>query len=382
MPLLDLPSELLLMIAEELGDTKSILAFALTCESLYPPLLNYLYSFDAKHGSSALLWAADKGQLSQLLKSIRMRADLNVRRPRARTVLFWAVESSRPWSTKLVERLLKKRANPNVVDIDGKTPLHLRIGHNPLKVKLLLEHGADPNYVDSWGKSPLHIAVSARNVSMIELLMKHGANPLAKGRRETSPLFDAARCYNENILSHLISKGVNLDATNSGGQTLLHVAVEARNQMAVQALLAKGAKVDSVDSKSRTALHLAANSRCEEIARALLNHGANPEARDIDGRTPLHFTASPNRKGPHRLNLSGDWEKSYEPEPPGAAAFKNMTLAKLILEGVTDPAPKDHRGTTPMHFAASFGNTSLVRHCLIWAQIVIVGMPVEGPRYT
>ena len=43
--------------------------------------------------------------------------------------------------------------------------------------KLLLEHEADPNIPDLNGKTPLLVSVSQGSAKLVSLLIQHGANP-------------------------------------------------------------------------------------------------------------------------------------------------------------------------------------------------------------
>lgn len=63
MPLLNLPNEIILMIAESLEAECEINALVQTNRHLYALLNLYLYRLNIqKNGSSALLWAAQHGQ--------------------------------------------------------------------------------------------------------------------------------------------------------------------------------------------------------------------------------------------------------------------------------------------------------------------------------
>jgi len=62
------------------------------------------------------------------------------------------VDAVRRGDVQEVARLLAAGANPNVKDLDGKTPLHIAAEQcNADIAELLLKHGADPNARDEHG---------------------------------------------------------------------------------------------------------------------------------------------------------------------------------------------------------------------------------------
>lgn len=97
---------------------------------------------------------------------------------------------------ELAKRLLEAGANPNVIDPDGKTPLHIACDeHSVPNIQLLLRYGSQPNAVSNClvGNTPLHKvvheALPLKNMEIdpfdqtekekaIRLLLAYGANPL------------------------------------------------------------------------------------------------------------------------------------------------------------------------------------------------------------
>ena len=74
----------------------------------------------------------------------------------------------------MVKILIKNKANVNIPNKEGKTPLHLAISHNLNinLIKILLKEGANINASDGNGKTALNEAVSQNNIPLINLFKK------------------------------------------------------------------------------------------------------------------------------------------------------------------------------------------------------------------
>jgi len=74
--------------------------------------------------------------------------------------------------------LLQKKADPNIRDPKGNTPLSLAVmaGREDL-VDLLLAYRANPNLANSSGQTPLILAVNAREEPIARKLIDKGADP-------------------------------------------------------------------------------------------------------------------------------------------------------------------------------------------------------------
>lgn len=75
------------------------------------------------------------------------------------------------YNRDLVEHLLNKKADPNIVDATGSTPLFwaVKFGNKEL-VELLLKHRADKSVKDSQGMTPFEYALQTNNRDIINLL--------------------------------------------------------------------------------------------------------------------------------------------------------------------------------------------------------------------
>jgi ankyrin repeat protein len=73
--------------------------------------------------------------------------------------------------TALVKVLLENKANPNIADASGMTPLlYATQFENKEIIQLLLQYKADKKMADNEGKSPMDYAVFTKNQEIIDLL--------------------------------------------------------------------------------------------------------------------------------------------------------------------------------------------------------------------
>lgn len=75
------------------------------------------------------------------------------------------------YNKDLVIALLKNKANPNLKDSNGATPLFWAVKRaNAELIKILLENGADKNIHDNFGFSAFEYALKTNNTDIINLL--------------------------------------------------------------------------------------------------------------------------------------------------------------------------------------------------------------------
>src|SRR5215471_14311366 len=179
MRLLDLANELLQTIAENLESEEDINAFALTNRRLYTLLNAYLYRHNVRQlGSSALLWAAERGQEATAQKLLNEGACVQAAQSSWTPLLFAA-----NCGHKTVAQLLLARDD---IDADrkdsiGRTPLSYAAGNGfEHVVRLILAKQVDPNSKDSAGRTPLSYAAGNRFEQVVRLLLANQADPDSK----------------------------------------------------------------------------------------------------------------------------------------------------------------------------------------------------------
>ena len=85
---------------------------------------------------------------------------------------------------KVVELLLRYRANVEQTTESGLTPLHVAsfMGHQQVVVLLLQTGGSSPNAITQRAETPIHLAARANQVEVVRILLRHGADVDAKAR--------------------------------------------------------------------------------------------------------------------------------------------------------------------------------------------------------
>ena len=132
----------------------------------------------AEHGSSEI----DDAVLRLLIDRARRSEnalELELKNEKGRTAVHAACTGS---ATVALLRLLAARANPNVADENGMTPLHIasQVGDARL-VRVLCSNGADPNAATSeGGHTPLMEACKLQRAAAVEQLLIGGADRMCK----------------------------------------------------------------------------------------------------------------------------------------------------------------------------------------------------------
>lgn len=198
-------------------------------------------------------------------------------------------------------------------------------------VELLLAHKADPNLKNKKGETPLLLACASGNAKSVEALIAAKADLRARDADSNTALILAAQSGNRSLLQTILAAKPDLNAANHMGWTALHRAASNGNRAALETLLEHKPNLNPLDKIKMTPLHLAVKHGHLDAARLLLQHKADPNIPNTAGWTPLHT----------------------------AIADKKRPLAELLLEHKANPNAKTADGKTPLYIANDHNNPDL-----------------------
>lgn len=193
MPLLDLPNELLLNVAESLRE-KGLNSFLQTNRRLASLLSPAFYKLAAqdKGKLNALLWATDRGHLRLVDLLLRNGADISVRHNdhHAFEAIHFAVHNG---DLDMISLLLGRGSDIAVQDGLRSTPLHWAARRSfLLAVRLLLGKGAPLNARSTRRMTPLHLVTIFGSADLMDTMVKNmldtGAGPSVPDHRGATSL--------------------------------------------------------------------------------------------------------------------------------------------------------------------------------------------------
>ena len=250
-----------------------------------------------------------------------------------------------------------------------------------IAVNTLMKEGVNPNFVDENGYSPLHLAVINNSLDSVEALLAY--KDIDKEIRlpyeatldnwylgGATPLIVASYIGNADIMYALINADCNIRARDDiDGAMPIHVASANGNDDAVILLLEKDKTlVNETDNNGNdTPLHWAAMKDKPSTVNVLLKYGADTKIQNTDGNTPLHYASmyagaevikNIVASDKSSVNMANN-ENMY---PIHYAALENNVdaLVTLVNEGNADVNMKDSTGDTALHYAAAYGNIDSV----------------------
>ena len=286
------------------------------------------------------------------------------------------------------------KANVNVCNNDGITPLHLAAsrGHLDVVRVLISEFKADVNASNSNGTTPLHEAASRGHLDVVRVLISEfKADVNASNSNSTTPLHEAAS--RGHVVRVLISEfKADIKSLDDYGNTPLYEAVYIGHLNVVRVLVSEfKADVNVCDNDITTLLQEAARGGHSDVFRVLMSDYNNKlhcavkrghvevdaTASDCD-HTPLHFAASKAHLVSTRAQRHGVCDLNYTldevlPKENVSSNVKGRSLLhiacemgninlvqRLSLDHKADVTARDDEGNTPLHVAAKSGREDVV----------------------
>ncbi|XP_059892437.1 ankyrin repeat and SOCS box protein 3-like [Gadus macrocephalus] len=173
--------------------------------------------------------------------------------------------------TDVVKLLATARANINVKDASGLTPLLAAVSNDkPATAMALIRKGGAVHVTDASGQSCLHLASAQGSIVLVSMLLRFGALNRRNVEQKTA-LYLAAEHGHHKCLEMLAAAGANVEIQATDGSTALIAATEAQSEPCVDALLKHGADPNVVCREywPPLAIHAAAGGGNINILRRL-----------------------------------------------------------------------------------------------------------------
>lgn len=329
--------------------------------------------------SQALSTAAHSGQLARIQNLVQdLKADVNATDHINGSTAF--IESCKMDHVDVVRCLLDLGADPNIMDCEGRMPLHYAVqAYECQCLPIMLRETANTSACDNKGNNIWHLAADDGNTEALRVIMSHAQirrgsaasvedgcpaqerlTGLNRFEIPTSLQDNSYECgsrtRNNDALTHLhlavsngfakaarllIVAGANLHLLSEDGSSLLHYAIASGPGLhdIVDVLIEAGVSPCTRNNTWDTPLHKLMTADVFDaddfagaklVLRTLLEHDADIDEPNNEGRTPLHLVCRPSFA-----------------EPSMETAWEEVAL-KLLLYLSADLSLRDSSGRTPV----------------------------------
>jgi uncharacterized protein len=150
----------------------------------------------------------------------------------------------------VMDALLAAGADPNSVDVGGRTALHHAVAMRAPESKLvaLLDRGVDADVQDAHGESALMLAAGYRDWRAARLLLQRGADPDLQDQVGDTALICAVRSDLMPVFWTLLWHDADVTLANHSGATPLMIAATKQTGIYTSLLLDEIARNAAADS--------------------------------------------------------------------------------------------------------------------------------------
>eukprot|EP00746_Dinoflagellata_sp_MGD_P151986 gnl/MRDRNA2_/MRDRNA2_83365_c0_seq4.p1 gnl/MRDRNA2_/MRDRNA2_83365_c0~~gnl/MRDRNA2_/MRDRNA2_83365_c0_seq4.p1 ORF type:complete len:374 (+),score=70.67 gnl/MRDRNA2_/MRDRNA2_83365_c0_seq4:131-1252(+) len=210
-----------------------------------------------RHGTVALHEAVRLNWQSGVMELLTINADVNIADNDKVQALHICVRHG----TELMNILLEAKADPNCRDrnpdydpnftsvsfgdrVEHRTPLHYccaeGLEEQAKMLPALIRAKADLDIQDGQGKTPLHLAIEENNGKFVDILLRSRADVNLgnlSSNFQNSPLMDAAHEGQCDLAMRLISARAAVNMQGKQGLSALHLAARRGNADMIQVLM-------------------------------------------------------------------------------------------------------------------------------------------------
>lgn len=248
----------------------------------------------------------------------------------------------------IVEKLIEKTDDPNVVDSAKATPLMYLVmyrGREPKTMELiksLIEKGADINLKNQNQQTALHLACYYNRPELAQSLLDMGADLNTRDNNSNTPFLSACQ-VSSSLAMKMMDKGAPVLVKNRSGQTALHLLSQSRqsgdaaeNARANLAIMDRFKEIDIQDQYGRTALAMTVMANNTELCKQFIKRGADPNFKPVTDK---------NRG------------QNLDPMACIAAQRGSPEMLKALIDGGAKVNVFGVSGDSPLHLAAQAGGS-------------------------
>ncbi|KAH0531311.1 hypothetical protein TsFJ059_000161 [Trichoderma semiorbis] len=122
-------------------------------------------------------------------------------------------------SVRSLKFLIRRKAEVNITDSEGRTALHIACAYSPMEcMKTLVEAGANVDTKDKFGRLPIHFAAGVDSVDVVAYLLDQykDIHINVADQDGWTPLMWAARTGSADIITMLAERGADVWARGRG----------------------------------------------------------------------------------------------------------------------------------------------------------------------
>ncbi|GBN14582.1 Serine/threonine-protein phosphatase 6 regulatory ankyrin repeat subunit B [Araneus ventricosus] len=232
-----------------------------------------------------------------------------------------------------IEALLDSKANVNVKNSKGFSPMHLAVIYRKLSATKIIARIDEAN---RFKNTPIHVSEAQKNIPALRLLCRSKANVNIKNVYGDSILHSVIMTDCEDEVKMLLDLGAKINVRNqSSGVTPLHVAVCYGNKDIIEMLLRYGADIHSLDGSGDMPIHSAAKFCSSVGIEAMIKHGEDLSLRDRSDLTPFDIVMVYVREdtfGTAVQTLTDLYKKRYLKRRSPLGSHEILKTAKLIFK--------------------------------------------------